>query len=338
MSANPYNAVLEKTFDMRIPFTAHLELTYRCNLACVHCYADKKSSGRELSLDEIRGVLRQLADMGCLFLALTGGEIFCRPDVFDILDSARGLGFAITIFTNGTLLDRDSVEKIKNVNPMGVEISMYSMSPEIHDRITGLPGSHALTAAAARECRQAGIPTVIKIVLMKYNAGEFPAVRDFALGLGAGCKFDFVLVPSDNGVPLMDRHGISEKRIEELVRELGDPGRPPLPPPPLSSPLCGAGSSVLCVNPEGDVYPCLAIRSVAGNVRERLLPEIWNDSALDIVRNARYRDLIDCSTCRDAGHCGRCSGVALAETGSLFAASKSACSVARAVRGAMRPP
>ena len=90
---SPYGELVQKAVDRNIPLYAHLELTYACNLDCVHCYTIPQSK-EGLSKDEICRILDELADMGTLYLALTGGEIFLRPDFFEIATYAREKGFA----------------------------------------------------------------------------------------------------------------------------------------------------------------------------------------------------------------------------------------------------
>ncbi|UCG54887.1 MAG: radical SAM protein, partial [Dehalococcoidia bacterium] len=93
------NAIYTYTAREAIPLNVLFELTYRCNVHCSHCYVVDRS-GVELSFNEIASILRQLADDGCLFLTLTGGEVLLRNDFLEIARYARGLGFALKVFTN----------------------------------------------------------------------------------------------------------------------------------------------------------------------------------------------------------------------------------------------
>lgn len=89
----------KKTRKKSIPFRATIELTYRCNLKCVHCYITEDKFKKELSLNEICSILDQLADLGCLHLSITGGEIFIREDIFEILTYAKKKGFKFPLLT-----------------------------------------------------------------------------------------------------------------------------------------------------------------------------------------------------------------------------------------------
>ena len=144
--------VKEKTIEAarkRIPFFVHLDLTYQCNLECAHCYVVKENRP-EMTTSKIKKLLEELADMGTLYLQLSGGEIFLRKDFFEIAEYARKLHFALRISTNGTLIDEKTADKIASLYPERVSISVYSTNPQVHDRITGVNGSLENTINCAR--------------------------------------------------------------------------------------------------------------------------------------------------------------------------------------------
>ena len=121
-----------------------LELTYRCNFKCKHCYIPKsykKKFRRELNTRQIFSILDQLQELGCLYLGFTGGEPFLRKDIFDILWYAKRKGFQIIIYTNGSLIDKDKARELKCLSPNKVDITIPAMSKDIFERITGLKGS-----------------------------------------------------------------------------------------------------------------------------------------------------------------------------------------------------
>ena len=113
MSDDAYGQFLARTVDAastkRVPVNGSYELTFRCNLNCVMCYNnlpgnDRQAQARELTLPEIKRIFDQLAEAGCLWLQLTGGEALMRPDFKDIYLYAKAKGFLIRLFTNGTML------------------------------------------------------------------------------------------------------------------------------------------------------------------------------------------------------------------------------------------
>lgn len=334
MQQNAYQTILQKAFDRKIPFNAQIELTYKCNLSCIHCYATRRDFNNEISTSEAEGLMKQLADMGCLYLSLTGGEILCRSDLVQLLRTARKNNLAVNLFTNGTLLTETLADQLKDIAPLCVHISLYAMSPAIHDAITGTHGSHAKTMAAIRLCGNRGINVAVKTPLMKGNVGEFPAIKRFASDIGAHFIFDFLLVPTDSGTQPMRQHGLSEEEIFNFLCTNTDPILSPPSSPAMSDALCGAGASTVCITPAGEVLPCLAIRQSAGNIRQAPLSRIWKSPDLDRIRNLRYCTLPECRDCAYLAFCSRCSGAALAECGNIAGKSDCACIVAKAAKRA----
>ncbi len=331
---DPYQSILQKTYDKKIPFSAHWELTYKCNLSCMHCYATN-ASRNELTSIEIENTLEQLAQMGCLFLTFTGGEVFCRNDLLHILQSAKHMNFAIQLFTNGTLISEKIADTLAEIGLLSIEMSLYSTSPDIHDKITGTSGSHEKTINAIRLCRKRNINTTIKCPLLKYNISEYDNLRQYAEKIGAKFVFDFILVPADDGSKPMIDHGLSEQQIFEfLLANAGQKKTIPAAPNALA-PICGAGSNVLCISPDGNISACLAFRKPIGNLRKAPIQQIWNSSSLDSLRASRYSDLVECRTCDAISYCPRCAGNALAECGNMLNKYESACTVANATKRAI---
>lgn len=272
--------------------------------------------------------------MNCLYLTLTGGDILTRPDIMTIIEEARQNGFAIRLLTNGCLLTTKIADILSKNNPLSLEFSLYAMTPSVHDAITGVSGSHIATVNAIKMCRKRGLNTAVKMMLLRNNVNEYDNVRDFANDIGARFVFDYMLTPSDNGTDLMKEHGLTEKQIYELALKLGSNRPAPVSKPDPDASICGAGTNSLAISPTGDVFPCLAIRKSAGNLRTHTLDEIWHSPKLDKYRKMRQSDLKECATCPFYGWCSRCPGVALAETGDLSGCSTSALRAARAIKKA----
>lgn len=332
-----YQSLLERTRQRRIPLSAHWELTYRCNMDCVHCYATDRTRPGELTPSESLRVLDELVEAECLFLCLTGGEIFCRSDLIPFLRAARARGFALRLLTNGTLLTPAAADALADIQPLSVEISLYAMDPGLHDAVTTVPGSHDRTLAALHMCRERGLNLAVKTVLMKSNVSEYEAICAFARDLGARLVFDLVLAPSDQGMDVMDRQGLSEDDLVLFFREHGRP--PPLASgpgvrPDPAEPVCGQAANTVAISPSGDVFPCLAIRRSMGNLRDKPFRDIWIGSELVSWAGLRYTHLTTCRVCPVFNGCIRCPGLAWAESGDVTGCSRAARRVARAIRRA----
>jgi MoaA/NifB/PqqE/SkfB family radical SAM enzyme len=135
----------------RLPINATLEVTHRCPLACAHCYnnlpvGDAGARRRELSADELKRIIDELADAGGLWLLFTGGEIFARRDFLEIYRHAKTRGFLITLFTNGTQITEAIADTLAEWRPFSIEITLYSRTRQTYERLTG--------GRRARFCRQ----------------------------------------------------------------------------------------------------------------------------------------------------------------------------------------
>ena len=128
-----------KALELGIPIIVQLDLTYRCNERCVHCYLDHEDHG-EMTTAEIKHLLDEMAAAGVRFLTLSGGEIFLRKDFFEILEYARELTFAVRLKTNAILVRKREAERLAGPGRREYQISIYSHRPEVHDAITLVPG------------------------------------------------------------------------------------------------------------------------------------------------------------------------------------------------------
>ena len=213
-----YDIIVRKTLDKFIPFKVDWEITYRCNLRCSHCYQTGPLGDKELTTEEIYYALDELMNLGCLYLTFTGGEIFLREDFFDIAKYARKKEFAIRLFTNGTLIDEKTADKIKELNPLSVEISLYGMDPEVHENITKIPGSYKKTINAFKFLRQRNINTVVKCTVMKDNVAEFDKLKDFARNTGAKFIFSLTVIPQIDGSKEVLKYRLSQEQLHALFQ------------------------------------------------------------------------------------------------------------------------
>ncbi|TLY40326.1 MAG: radical SAM protein, partial [Nitrospirae bacterium] len=132
--------VHERAFQSDRVIKAQMELTYRCNLHCVHCYTDpyndRKFFPRELTLTEIKRIIDEMAELEILYLNLTGGEIFTHPNFFEIYDYAYRKGFLLMLYTNGTIFTQAIIDRLKRSPPFSIDVSCHSVNEEAFDRFT----------------------------------------------------------------------------------------------------------------------------------------------------------------------------------------------------------
>jgi radical SAM protein with 4Fe4S-binding SPASM domain len=311
----------QKALGLGIPISVHLDITYRCNERCVHCYLDHEDHG-EMTTAEITDILNQLSDAGVFFLTLSGGEVLMRRDFFEIVEHARRLLFNVKLKTNGVMIRESEAKRIRELGVEQVQISVYSHRPEIHDAITKLPGSLKRTVEAIRFLKSQGLKVVIANVLMASNLFDNTGVMALAKELGVAYTLDPTITPKMDGdtsiltlrIPGSElKHVFGNKELVGNVEEFCAP--PPAPGEDVMDGFpCSAGHTACYISPYGDVFPCVQFPLPSGNLRRQKFAEIWHNSPqLNEVRSIRARDLPTCSTCAHVGTCTRCPGLAYME-------------------------
>jgi radical SAM protein with 4Fe4S-binding SPASM domain len=310
-----------RALALGVPLGVQLDVTYRCNERCVHCYLDHDDHG-EMTTAEMRDVLRQLADAGTLFLALSGGEVLMRMDFFEILEYARSLLFCVKIKTNAFMIREKEADRMRDLGVQSVQVSIYSHRAEVHDAITKLPGSLKRSIAGIRFLQSRGLQVTLANVLMRQNFNDHTGVKALAEELGAKWTIDPTITPMMDGDRSVLGLGIGGGELRQVFRTpelVGNVDEFCAPPKPvddevLSELPCSASHTFCYISPYGDVYPCVQFPLPTGNVRKQRFLEIWRHSPqMNDARSIRARDLPVCSTCTHVGSCTRCPGLAYME-------------------------
>jgi len=311
----------EKAQRLNIPFNVQLDLTYRCNERCVHCYLDHDDHG-EMTTAEIKHLLDEMAEAGVFILTLSGGEIFLRKDFFELLEHARRLMFCVKLKTNAVLIREREAARIRDLGVESVQISIYSHRPEVHDGITLIPGSLKRSIDAIRFLKSQGLRVIIANVLMTQNRQDYPGVRALAAELGVECTLDPTITPMMDGNRSTLDLGVDQNTLRQVFRDtalVGDADEFCAIPAPtgeseLESTPCSAGHTACYVSPYGEVFPCVQFPLPTGNVRQQRFVDIWRDSdRMKEVRSIRLKDLTTCPSCTHVGSCTRCPGLAFLE-------------------------
>jgi len=335
--------VHDKVNGQRIPISGSIELTTRCNLHCVHCYintpaADPDALARELDTKTLCTVLDQLADEGCLWLLLTGGEPLLRPDFLEIYTYAKRKGFLITIFTNGTALTPRVADHLAEWPPFCVEITIYGRTEATYERVTGVRDSHRQCIDGINELIKRQIPLKLKTMVLTVNKDELWDMKHYAEKLGVEFRFDPVL-----NVRLDGDRAPAAFRIppQEVVKfDLADEQRlkgwrefcerfwgPPHAPEYLYQ--CGAGLTTFHIDPYGFLSACMMARLPRYDLRRGSFHEGWHDF-LQEVRTQPGSRQTKCKTCDLISLCGQCPGWAQIEHGDQEAPVEYLCEIAHA--------
>ena len=311
----------QKALKNGVPLSVHIDVTYRCNERCVHCYLDHDDHG-EMTTDEIKEILDQLAAAGTFFLTFSGGEVFLRRDFLELVAYARKLLFNVKVKTNAVMIREREAKELRRLGVEQIQISVYSHRAEVHDAITKVPGSWFRTTRAIRFLKEQGLKVAIANVLMNDNLDDYKGTQALAEELGVSYTLDPTITPKMDG-----DHSILSLRIpgSVLPTVFRDPSLVgnveefcALPSPPNEDDLddypCGAGHTSCYITPYADVFPCVQFPLPSGNLRQQRFLDIWNNSQeLKDVRSIRARDLTTCSGCGHVGTCSRCPGLAFME-------------------------
>lgn len=324
----------------RIPLAGSLELTFRCNLRCVHCYVAHGHNGlpgqEELTCAEICGILDQVTDEGCLWLLLTGGEPLLRPDFLDIYGYARRKGLLLTLFTNGTLITPRIADYLAEWRPFKVEITLYGRTQETYERVTGVPGSHARCMKGIELLLQRGLPLKLKTMAMTLNRHELGDMKAYAESLGVNFRFDPLLNARLDGSSDPARFRLSPE--EAVACDLEDPQRMEswrqfcqrfvgMPPDPEHIYHCGAGVHTFHIGPHGELSACMIAREPHYDLRQGSFREGWREFIKEVRLQKRTRD-VKCARCRLIALCGQCPGWAQLEHGDQETPVEYLCQVA----------
>jgi len=318
-------------------------MTRRCNLKCVHCYSGSSDAAAEgeLTTDEGKKFLEDLASFRCPVVLLSGGEPLIRKDFLELAETAAGLGLRVVVSTNGTLITPAMAEKLGNIGLSYVGVSLDGIGA-VHDLFRGVPGTFDRTLRGIRICRDAGIKVGVRFTVTKRNVGEVPAIFDLIEKENIPRACFYHLVYSGRGSSLrsedltheearkavslimdrtkdlfrrdlakeiltVDNHADGPYIYLRLLRE--DPRRAA---EVLKLLKMNAGNSsglgIGCVSWDGEVHPDQFWRQVSfGNIRRRPFSEIWQDTSNELLARLKEKKKYvkgRCGTCRWLDVCG----------------------------------
>jgi radical SAM protein with 4Fe4S-binding SPASM domain len=354
--AGPYMALLDRAAARSVPLSALVELTHACNVDCEHCYLDLKPDRAigALSTDEWRRIFDELAEEGCLFLTLSGGELLVRRDWFELASHARTLGFALRLYTNGTMIDESVADRIASLEPLGVEISLLGGTAATHDAVTRKRGSFERMLRGIRLLVARGIHVLLKSVVMKKNAAEYEAMKALAVALGCDSYFDIEVTPKNDGDRTPTDLTADGEALAAVARDMFAPARALDEArngavsdsceqarhfdreAALADGPCAAGRRTCHIGPTGDLFPCTQWTVPVGNLRVTPLRELWRHSpALAEVRAKTIGDFDVCKTCDLLEVCTPCMALSLLERGVVDGPSPTKCRSAEARAAAL---
>jgi radical SAM protein with 4Fe4S-binding SPASM domain len=315
----------QRLIARRIPLSGTIEVTHRCNLKCVHCYnrlslSNPEARSGELTCEEHRRILDEIAEAGCLWILFTGGEIFARKDFLDIYTYAKQRGLLVTLFTNGTLITPQIADHLFRWRPFSIEITLYGCTQKTYEGVTGVAGSFERCMKGIKLLMEREIPLKLKTMAITLNKHELWAMKRFVEEeMGLPFKFDALINARIDG-----SRGPLEVRLspEEVVKlDLQDHRR-------FAEWLefcrrfngsanaadrrnqlyhCGAGVNTFTITPSGMLSICSLSLKDLYDLRQGSLREGWDRFILE-VRERTITRKTKCLGCGIRAMCGMCPG------------------------------
>ena len=306
------------------PICLTWELTYACNLACVHCLSSSgRRDPRELTTDEAKAVVDELRELQVFYINIGGGEPMIRRDFFELLDYSTDQGIGVKFSTNGAFIDAVAAQRLAETAYLDIQISLDGIDPATNDAMRGV-GTHATAIAAMERLGDAGFGSFkISVVVTRHNVDQLDQLKTLADDMGAQLRVTR-LRPSGRGADswheLHPTNG-QQRQIYQWLLAQGDQvltgdsffhlnalGDEPLP----GLNMCGAGRVVCLIDPIGDVYACPFVihdQFKAGSVRDPGgFTAVWRESELF----AELRKPQSAGACASCGSYDACQGGCMA--------------------------
>ena len=327
------------------PLFAVWNITNRCNLRCRHCYQSSDGAGGadELTAPQRLEVVDELGKAHVAMVAIAGGEPTICPDLLPVVRRAEACGMHISIATNGVTMTEKLAGEIAAAGARYVEVSLDSVDPARHDAFRGVPGMWERAVRGARTVvATEGLRLGIAMCVHRGNFHEVREMIEFAISIGAGCFAHFNFIPVGRGMKMVSGD-ITPAQHEDLLGLLneymqsgrigvistapqlgrvclmhsGDDGRTACSHAGSGSGTkarvvakylggCGAGRTYVCIEPNGDVTPCVYLpHRVMGNLRRAGIEEIFRNGYYELL-NDRTDRIHHCRECDFANYCGGC--------------------------------
>lgn len=338
------------------PFIAIWEVTQACDLACVHCRASAQPNRDplELSTEEGKDLIDQVAALKVPVFVLTGGDPIKRPDLFELIGHARSVDVRVSLTPSATpLLTREIVVRLKEAGLARLAVSMDGASAATHDAFRGLSGSFARTLDAVRWANEVGLPVQINTTFSRRNIGEMDAIVELMEKLTITLWSVFFLVPTGRGklndllsadefeevfatiyhlsktatfdIKTTEAQHYRRFLLQQRVAER-KAGLEALTPSEKAADAIGRaprglndGKGFVFISHKGDVFPSGFLPMSAGNVRHQELAEIYRESPLFLGLRDTSKLEGKCGACQFKEICGGSRSRAFALTGNVNA-------------------
>ena len=292
------------------------DVTYKCNLNCVHFFNDKTVNDVQISFSDIKPIIDEAYELGVTQIVLSGGECTLIDDFLDIAKYIKSKRIELVFFTNGQKMydDPKFFDEIIKLYPHYIGLSLYSMNSDIHEKITCVKGSHHKTLKVIEKLEENNVPVEVKIFLTKYNANNYQDVVNYAITHNFRYGVDECLLPNPDYSNLYTQ--IEEKQLEKLYRfqiknkliKVNNVINEKF----LNDFPCLSGRTTLDIDPFLNVTSCPTANFNFANLRKITLKELWesNDknSPLNKWSSIKRKDFTECFKYDYCKYCNFCPG------------------------------
>ena len=270
-------------------------------------------------------MFHQLRDNGVFEITLTGGEIFTRKDILDIVHLARKHYFKVVLFSNISLLTEEKIYKLKQYGVSEISCTVFSLNDYIHDYITQSPGSLEKTLKNAEIVKKYGIPLTMKTIVTNLNYLEWKSVYEYCQHNGYGFMLDHDIFIKKNHEENPMELRLTKSQLLMELSQLDKMRGFQNEEHQAEEFVCGGIQNSLFIDSELKVYPCNKFLYLLGDLHDKTLASIWNSRELKRVQSIKWKDLTECNGCKNSRFCIHCPGTAWLENGSEYGKSTLAC-------------
>lgn len=323
------DSFVEKHFsEVSAPFSAGIELSAKCNLKCVHCYAKTGIQDDDLTTEDVKHILDILCEKGTLAVYFTGGEVFLRPDFEELFRYARLKGMSVSVLSNITLLTEDHIRVMKEYPVDTVSTSLYGITPETYELVTGVPGSFEKFNRALDLLIENGIRTNLKFIVLKENIHEVFRAREFADERGLDLMTAYGIVPAGNGDLFPLEHRVrpeqafeydwkDEKRKDFWMKKAEEVRleRQGLKPKHTYRRKeedylypCDIAWHSVFIDHRGHMMGCIKAGFCSYNLLDGEFDQGWK-YLQENLRNVKANGRLKCNTCDSFHYCEQCSAI-----------------------------